>query len=99
MNFEECSVCTSYDNFELLVEAGHSERDAFHIALNHLVEHLVEASLDEVFNEGRMLGKDEGADEIYSQGFEDGSDYGYKQGVRDLEEVVSSYSDMVHEAD
>ena len=93
----ECALCITRDNIERMIEVtGLSFDDAFHISVINLVEGLVEEALEEVFEEGRALGRDEGASDIYAKGFEDGKDFGYKEGVRDLEEIVTSYSDNVH---
>lgn len=93
----ECALCVTRENIERMIEvAGLSFDDAFHISVINLVEGLVEEALDEVFEEGRALGRDEGANVIYAQGFEDGKDFGYKEGVRDIEEIVVAYSNNVH---
>lgn len=76
---KECQVCKTFNIFNNLVELGYEPEYAFHTAVSHLTEVVIDRAVDQA----------------YDKGYETGHLEGYKEATVDLAQIVNAYLEAV----
>ena len=93
MEDTNCQLCATQEIYEGLVAIGYDSKEAFHLAVGHLLENIVEDVVETTYDKAYELGVEEGS----IKGFEDGYEEGYNQATVDVAEVVVAYAKSANE--
>ena len=84
-----CQLCATHEIYEGLVAIGYDSEEAFHLAVGHLLDNVLEEAITHAF----LKGSEEG----FEAGQEQGFDEGYNQATVDVAEVVVAYAKSANE--